>query len=259
MVVTEEDYQRPTCAGAGSLQTWRIGADNVIRNLDSWEVEIDPARTTLCSAHYFDEAGGLLAQGWYEQGTRFLDVTRPEKIRQVGFWIPEKNVTWGAVYAPTDPSRSTVYSLDSPRGIDVLRIDRSKRAPRSRRRSTSRASAPDVGGARPPTGKGPARAKCPRGRRPSEARAPQRARVRRAPPRSARASVCATGSGAQPQQHGGAQRAAEGAAAEGAGASARRQAQARVAHGDLQAAADRRGQGPPGARADPRAAPAPAP
>ena len=79
MVVTEEDYQRPTCAGAGSLQTWRIGADNVIRNLDSWEVEIDPTRTALCSAHYFDEAGGLLAQGWYEQGTRFFDVTKPEK------------------------------------------------------------------------------------------------------------------------------------------------------------------------------------
>ena len=122
MVITEEDYSRPTCAGAGSLQTWRIGNDDVIRNLDSWEVEVDPARTALCSAHYFDEDAGLLAQGWYEQGTRFLDVTDPTQIRQVGFWIPQKNVTWGAVFHPTD--RSIVYSLDHPRGIDVLAVDR---------------------------------------------------------------------------------------------------------------------------------------
>ena len=27
MVITEEDYSRPTCAGAGSLQTWQIGGD----------------------------------------------------------------------------------------------------------------------------------------------------------------------------------------------------------------------------------------
>ena len=125
MVVTEEDYSRPTCAGAGSLQTWRINEQpgtDTITNLDSWEVEVDPARTALCSAHYFDEDAGLLAQGWYEQGTRFLDVTNPGAIRQVGFWIPEKNVTWGAVYHPTD--KETVYALDNVRGIDVLHVER---------------------------------------------------------------------------------------------------------------------------------------
>ncbi len=164
LVVTEEDYQRPTCAGAGSLQTWRVGADNVIRNLDSWEVEIDPTRTALCSAHYFDEAGGLLAQGWYEQGTRFLDVTKPEKIRQVGFWIPQKNVTWGAVYPITDPSRSVVYSLDFARGIDVIRVDRGKTSTTVTPPLDESCERPDVGGARPPSGKGPARAKCPTGK-----------------------------------------------------------------------------------------------
>ena len=123
MVITEEDYSRPTCAGAGSLQTWRING-NTINNLDSWEVEIDPARTSLCSAHYFDEDAGLLAQGWYEQGTRFLDVSTPSKIRQVGFWIPQKNVTWGAVFHPVD--RGVVYALDHPRGIDVLRVKRGR-------------------------------------------------------------------------------------------------------------------------------------
>jgi uncharacterized repeat protein (TIGR01451 family) len=141
-----------------------VGADNVIRNLDSWEVEIDPTRTTLCSAHYFDEAGGLLAQGWYEQGTRFFDVTRPENIRQVGFWIPEKNVTWGAVYPITDPSRSVVYSLDFARGIDVIRVDRGKTGATVTPPLDESCERPDVGGARPPTGKGPPRSKCPTGK-----------------------------------------------------------------------------------------------
>ena len=121
-------------------------------------------RTALCSAHYFDEAGGLLAQGWYEQGTRFLDVTKPEKIRQVGFWIPQKNVTWGAVYPITDPSRSVVYALDFARGIDVLRVDRAKTGATVTPPPDESCERPDVGGARPPSGKGPARAKCPSGK-----------------------------------------------------------------------------------------------
>ena len=60
----------------------------MLRNLDSFVIEVDPSRTTLCSAHYFDERGGLVAQGWYEGGTRFLDVTNPADIKQVGYWIP---------------------------------------------------------------------------------------------------------------------------------------------------------------------------
>ena len=126
VLVTEEDYTRPTCEGAGQFQTWRIGDGGVLRNLDSFVVEVDPSRTTLCSAHYFDERGGLVAQGWYEAGTRFLDVTNPSDIKQVGYWIPDKNVTWSAYYAPTDPTNSIVYSIDTTRGVDVIKIDRSR-------------------------------------------------------------------------------------------------------------------------------------
>ncbi len=123
VAITEEDQNRPTCRGGGSLQTWRITGGTLVP-LAKFEAEEDPTRTTLCSAHYFDVRGGLLAQGWYEQGTRFLDVSDPADIRQVGFWIPNKNVTWGALYPPTDPTGEIVYSLDNSRGIDVLRIDR---------------------------------------------------------------------------------------------------------------------------------------
>lgn len=123
VAITEEDYNRPTCAGAGSFETWRIDAA-LLHPLDKWDVEVDPNRQTLCSAHYFDERGGLVAQGWYEQGIRFLDVSDPRDIRQVGYFIPQKTLAWGALYVPTDPSGEIVYGLDNLRGIDVLRFDR---------------------------------------------------------------------------------------------------------------------------------------
>ena len=89
--------------------------------------------TGLCSAHYFDYRDGIVAQGWYEEGTRFLDVRDPTHVTQVGYWVPTKGETWSVVYPPTDPTGEVVYALDFARGIDVLRLDRSslreRRAP----------------------------------------------------------------------------------------------------------------------------------
>jgi hypothetical protein len=130
VVVTEEDYERPTCDGAGQVETWQIGPDKLLTPLDDYVVPIDPSKSSLCSAHYFDERSGLLAQGWYEAGTRFLDVTNPSDIRPVGYWIPAKNMTWSVYYPPTDPTGELVYSLDHARGIDVVRIQRAKPAAR---------------------------------------------------------------------------------------------------------------------------------
>jgi hypothetical protein len=131
LLVVEEDYQRPSCDGAGSFQTWRIQPDATLTNLDEWRIErpadnpdTDASFGQMCSAHYMDERLGLVAQGWYDQGTRFLDVSRPADIRQVGYWIPDGALTWGAYFPPTDPDGEVVYSLDFPRGIDVLRFTR---------------------------------------------------------------------------------------------------------------------------------------
>ena len=174
--IVEEDYNRPTCKGAGSFQTWGItdkststGAKKLVL-LDLFETELESLVqqrgwapvTGLCSAHYFDERDGIVAGGWYEEGTRFLDVRDPAGIRQVGYWVPTKGETWSVLFAPTDPTGSIVYALDFARGIDVLRFDRSdtrtrtaavrrtwlkppKGASASRRR---RAKSPGVGGAR---------------------------------------------------------------------------------------------------------------
>ena len=140
--VVEEDYNRPTCEGAGSFQTW--GITNKLTStrakkmvlLDIFETELEALVngrgwapvTGLCSAHYFDERDRLVAGGWYEEGTRFLDVSDPTGIRQVGYWVPTKGETWSVLFAPTDPKGEIVYALDFARGIDVLRFDRSRPA-----------------------------------------------------------------------------------------------------------------------------------
>jgi hypothetical protein len=130
--IVEEDYARPTCEGAGSFQTWKIDDDGVLRLQDMWGTEIEALPqgsgfapvTGLCSAHYFDQRDGLVANAWYEEGTRFLDVSDPKHIKQIGYWIPAKGETWSALFAPNDPTGQTVYALDFVRGIEVLHVDR---------------------------------------------------------------------------------------------------------------------------------------
>lgn len=139
VAVTEEDYARPGCDGQGSVQTWQIqpGVENSdgstkLKLLDMWTTELNELQTqsgrspatVMCSAHWFDEADGLLAQGWYDQGVRIMDIRNPLDIRQVGYWATQGEF-WGAYYAPTDPTHSIVYGLDITSGIDVLKIDRS--------------------------------------------------------------------------------------------------------------------------------------
>jgi hypothetical protein len=131
--VTEEDYARPGCRGAGSFETWSVqtkgrkglGARKV-RVLDMWQTELlaDTAQpAAVCSAHYFDERKGVVAQGWYQQGTRFLDVSDPRNIRQIGYFIPPGALSWSAYFPPTDRTGRTVYALDAVYGITVLRLN----------------------------------------------------------------------------------------------------------------------------------------
>jgi hypothetical protein len=137
LAITEEDYLKPGCDGQGSIQTWKItgerNPDGTIKLalVDLWTTELNelasatgrsPA-TVNCSAHWFDEQGGLLAQGWYDQGVRFLDVSDPRDIRQTGYYATT-GTFWAAYFAPTDPAHETVYALDTTSGIDVLHVDR---------------------------------------------------------------------------------------------------------------------------------------
>jgi hypothetical protein len=108
-----------------------------ITPLDQWNTELlDTGMPTpagaFCSAHYFDyHHEGYVAQGWYQQGLRILDVNDPTEIRQVGFWITGAQETWGARWAPeydqdgnqTGRQTNVVYTLDPTRGLEILRVD----------------------------------------------------------------------------------------------------------------------------------------
>jgi hypothetical protein len=135
--ITEEDYNRPGCRGAGSFETWKVpvhkkgpkkGAPTgeQVTLIDQWATELNVAGAAspavMCSAHYFDVRGKVVAQGWYEQGTRFLDVSDPADVRQIGYFIPPNSLNWAAYFPPTDLSGSIVYSFDATHGIDVLQL-----------------------------------------------------------------------------------------------------------------------------------------
>ncbi len=168
VAITEEDYLRPTCEGAsqGSLQTWQITGDQnadgsrKLELLDQFTTEgstlanqqgRDPL-TVNCSAHWFDLSDGLIAQGWYDQGVRFLDISDPEDITQVGYWATQ-GTFWASYFAPLDEEQEVVYGLDTLGGsIDVLRIERDAAeevtAPVPARwtdRATARTDAVDLG------------------------------------------------------------------------------------------------------------------
>jgi hypothetical protein len=136
LLVTEEDYidqdEVPPggCRGQGKFETWSIAMrPGGLRPLDTWMTELNgsdskAAAAVNCSSHWFEVSKNLVAVGWYEQGTRFLDVHDPSNIRQVGFYLPANGSTWAAYWSPTDPTRSIVYTTDAYLGVDVLRINR---------------------------------------------------------------------------------------------------------------------------------------
>lgn len=137
--ITEEDYSRPGCRGAGSFQAWSLPLDEAgqptgaeMTPLDKWETELlaDTAQpAAMCSAHYFDLRSNVVAQGWYEQGVRLLDVSDPADIRQIGYFINPTSAMWAAHWAPTDPKGRILYALDASHGIDVLEFDRPTEGP----------------------------------------------------------------------------------------------------------------------------------
>ena len=159
LLATEEDYIDPTCEDEGNFETWGVDTldpDEVaaatgslgkvdggtITPLGQWNTElfdtgIDTPAGAFCSAHYFDyHQSGIVAQGFYQQGLRLLDVDDPTDIRQVGYWVPQASEVWSAYWVPErdedghvvrtatgDIAKTDiVYTSDLVRGIDVLRV-----------------------------------------------------------------------------------------------------------------------------------------
>lgn len=158
-LVTEEDYANDgdevICDRSGTFQTWEIpdldGAayragnpdlatgKGTIRPLDSFQA---PAETGggastpvggFCSAHWFDyHQSGIVAQGWYQQGMRLIDVRDPKDIKQFGFFTGGASQVWDAYFVPArnadgsvkaDRAKTNiVYIADAARGIDTFEI-----------------------------------------------------------------------------------------------------------------------------------------
>jgi len=152
-VVTEEDYynfgDELVCSQAGSIETWYIpdlepaanpdadSGSGTIRPLDRLNpVEvgsgIDSPVGGFCSAHWFDyHQSGIIAQGFYQQGMRLIDVRNPEELSQYGYFTTGASEVWDAYWVPerdesgarTGRKTNVLYTVDAVRGMDVLEVE----------------------------------------------------------------------------------------------------------------------------------------
>jgi hypothetical protein len=125
LIGTEEDVTS-NCETAGRAATFDLrgsydgsGWKNPkqrIRMLDTWTPEDQDGSNGCASAHYFSDRGdGVIAWAFYGQGTRFLDVSDPRHIRQIGYYRPDSGTAWAAYW-----HKGYVFVADNDRGVDVL-------------------------------------------------------------------------------------------------------------------------------------------
>ena len=106
----------------GRFQTWRIDRDTGrLVPLALFSKTIPGVRT--CSSHWMDvNRHDVVADAFFDAGTRFFDVADPARLRQVGWFRPDDGAAGQAQYVPGRPD--LVYVSDYLRGLDVVRIDR---------------------------------------------------------------------------------------------------------------------------------------
>jgi LVIVD repeat len=144
LLVTEEDYfndgDELLCDRAGTFQTWHVpdldgGADiapldiiNPVKFGDGLSTPIGG----FCSAHWFDyHQSGIVAQGYYQQGLRFIDVRNPRDLKQYAYVTGGATEVWDAYWVPRRDRRgvaqpqktNVVYTTDLVRGLDVYEVD----------------------------------------------------------------------------------------------------------------------------------------
>ncbi|QIK66492.1 hypothetical protein G7072_09130 [Nocardioides sp. HDW12B] len=138
LLVTEEDYENPDCATAGSFQTWWVkrldGSPSAIVPLDKVELadlgSFPSPVGAFCSAHWFDfRPGGLVAAGFYGGGTQLLDVRDARDIKPYAHSVWGASEVWDAMWVPvyengrqTKRRTDVVYAIDLVRGLDVYDV-----------------------------------------------------------------------------------------------------------------------------------------
>ena len=85
--------------------------------------------TTECSAHYFEVNGSTVAQAWYGQGLRVIDVHDARNVRQVGYYrVATGNAETDSLSWDVAWSGNLIYLFDMNRGIEILRLKRGANA-----------------------------------------------------------------------------------------------------------------------------------
>ncbi len=129
---TEEDFNATTCDGEGQFtiaslkgsyngEGWKSTPEDPFRlkTVGTWSPKDKEGTIPLnsCSAHYFDLQNGLIAYGWYGQGTRILDISNPENPIQVAYFRPDGGNVWASYWLG-----DYVIVADNARGIDILKM-----------------------------------------------------------------------------------------------------------------------------------------
>ncbi len=142
LLVADEDFG-PSCEDSGQLlvvslagslhgEGWTSTPDHPFRLqvVGSWGPVGSPGQqlSAMCSAHWLEPLpgvgdGGIVAEAFYAQGIRFIDVSDPRRPVQVGYFVPH-----GAVAAAPAYRRGLVYAAQYTSGIDVLRFTPPRRA-----------------------------------------------------------------------------------------------------------------------------------
>ncbi len=109
--------------------------DQVGGRLQRWNIDLARKRlvpiahyshsapdVTDCSSHWFDVSPlKVVADAWYGAGVRFFDVSKPGKIRPIGYYRGYHAGAGQAQFVPGRPD--LVYVSDYLRGLDVVKID----------------------------------------------------------------------------------------------------------------------------------------
>jgi hypothetical protein len=130
---TEEDFNNTTCDGEGQFtiaslkgsydgEGWKSTPADPFRlkTVGTWSPKDKEGTIQLnsCSAHYFDLQNGLIAYGWYGQGTRILDIKNPRNPIQVAYFRPDGGNVWASYWYG-----KYVIVADNARGIDILKLN----------------------------------------------------------------------------------------------------------------------------------------
>jgi hypothetical protein len=86
----------------------------------------------FCSAHWFDyHQSGIVAQAYYQQGLRFIDVRDARDLRQHAYVTGGGTEVWDAYWVPQRDKQgvalakktNVVYTTDLVRGLEVYEVD----------------------------------------------------------------------------------------------------------------------------------------